>query len=174
MTGDIGQWNSDGTLSIIDRKKNLVKLSGGEYIALEKLETTYKSCSLVANIVLHADSNARQPMAIVFPNEKNLRAAVKDAGFGYAADEDINTLCECEKTQELMLNELNAIGKKAKFKQMELLQCVVIDPEEWTPQNGMLTAAQKLQVRVLDAWPIRVPALSLCLQRSDVRGLIVN
>jgi long-chain acyl-CoA synthetase len=32
MTGDIGQWNSDGTLSIVDRKKNLVKLSGGEYI----------------------------------------------------------------------------------------------------------------------------------------------
>lgn len=52
MTGDIGQWNEDGTLSIIDRKKNLVKLSGGEYIALEKLETTYKSCNLVNNICL--------------------------------------------------------------------------------------------------------------------------
>lgn len=38
MTGDIGQWNPDGTLSIIDRKKNLVKLAGGEYIALERLE----------------------------------------------------------------------------------------------------------------------------------------
>lgn len=37
-TGDIGQWNKDGTLSLIDRKKNLVKLAGGEYIALERLE----------------------------------------------------------------------------------------------------------------------------------------
>lgn len=39
MTGDIAQWNKDGTLSVIDRKKNLVKLAGGEYIALERLES---------------------------------------------------------------------------------------------------------------------------------------
>jgi long-chain acyl-CoA synthetase len=37
-TGDVGQWNKDGTLSVIDRLKNLVKLAGGEYIALERLE----------------------------------------------------------------------------------------------------------------------------------------
>lgn len=38
-TGDVGQWNKDGTLSVIDRLKNLVKLAGGEYIALERLES---------------------------------------------------------------------------------------------------------------------------------------
>jgi long-chain acyl-CoA synthetase len=63
-TGDIGQWNADGTLSIIDRKKNLVKLAGGEYIALERLESIYKSCGLVSNICLVADSNANKPMAV--------------------------------------------------------------------------------------------------------------
>lgn len=58
------QWNKDGTLSVIDRKKNLVKLSGGEYIALERLESTYKSCSVVSNIVVHGDSSASRPMAV--------------------------------------------------------------------------------------------------------------
>merc|ERR1711915_1146687 len=40
-TGDIGQFMSDGSVRIVDRKKNLLKLLGGEYIALEKMEVVY-------------------------------------------------------------------------------------------------------------------------------------
>ncbi|KAI9601823.1 hypothetical protein KEM48_001109 [Puccinia striiformis f. sp. tritici PST-130] len=128
-TGDIAQWNQDGTLSIIDRKKNLVKLAGGEYIALEKLESIYKSCSLVNNICVHADSSANRPMAIVFVHEKN-----------------INLVCEELK---IVLKELLATGKKAGFKPLELLQSVVLTDEEWTPLNGLTTAAQKLNRKAI-------------------------
>jgi long-chain acyl-CoA synthetase len=39
-TGDIGEWQTSGTIKIIDRKKNLVKTLNGEYIALEKVPPT--------------------------------------------------------------------------------------------------------------------------------------
>ncbi|KAJ3780328.1 hypothetical protein GGU10DRAFT_417052 [Lentinula aff. detonsa] len=52
-TGDVGQWNEDGTLSLIDRVKNLVKLQGGEYLALERPESTYKACNYVGNICIY-------------------------------------------------------------------------------------------------------------------------
>lgn len=48
------------------------------------------------------------------------------------------------KIQDAVLKSLNAVGKKAGLKPLEQLASVVLDDEEWTPQNGLLTAAAKL------------------------------
>ncbi|KAJ8469511.1 hypothetical protein ONZ45_g16866 [Pleurotus djamor] len=164
-TGDVGQWNADGTLSLIDRIKNLVKLSGGEYIALERLESTYKSCPLVANICVHATPDAKQPMAIIIPHEANLRHALGSSSSSSPAPSisslsnkskgptngkiDVNAeledLCHDDRVKDLVLKECNAIGKKNGFKPMETLQAVVLTAEEWTPESGLVTAAQKIQ-----------------------------
>lgn len=94
-------------------------------------------------------------MAIIFPNEKNLRAAA--ASHGHADNEDLRTLCEDENVQELVVNDLNSVGKKNGLKGMQLIQCVVIDPDEWTPQTGELTAAQKLQRKaIVGKWEDRI------------------
>ncbi|KAG8878504.1 long-chain fatty acid-CoA ligase [Tulasnella sp. 331] len=144
-TGDIGQWNKDGTLSVIDRIKNLVKLSGGEYIALERLESTYKAVNVINNICVHAHSDAKQPMAIIHPHENNLRAALAaDPSTAGLAKEEIHKLCEDKDVCSLVLKQCNAVGKKNGFKGMELLEAVVLTPEEWTADNQMVTAAQKI------------------------------
>lgn len=57
-TGDVGQLWPDGTISIIDRKKNLVKMSHGEYIALEKLEAAYSRSPFLDNICVYGDSQS--------------------------------------------------------------------------------------------------------------------
>lgn len=141
-TGDVGQWNPNGTLSVIDRKKNLVKLAGGEYIALERLETTYRSSQYVQNIMVYADSNANKPMAVIFAHESNLKDLHSLAG---ADAGDFAKVCKNKAVRDAVLKDLNAVGKKAGLKPLETLQTVVIDSEEWTPANGLLTAAQKLQ-----------------------------
>ncbi|KAI0076872.1 acetyl-CoA synthetase-like protein [Panus rudis PR-1116 ss-1] len=160
-TGDVGQWNHDGTMSLIDRIKNLVKLQGGEYIALERLESVYKACNLVSNICVHASPDAKQPIAIIIPHEAHLRHYLKDksvasssastsSGVSSASSlpnhqADLVELCANEKVKEIVLKECNALGKKNGFQPMELLEAVILTAEEWTPESGLVTAAQKVQ-----------------------------
>ncbi|WFC94774.1 long-chain-fatty-acid--CoA ligase [Malassezia brasiliensis] len=139
-TGDVGQWNSDGTLSLIDRKKNLVKLQGGEYIALERLESAYKSCNIVSNLCVVASSDAKQPMAVVFPREDTLRSELAANGLSKYDDEEFETLCETKEVTRFVLNELNNVGKANQFASMEMLQTIILVHEELP-----LTAAQKVQ-----------------------------
>ena len=117
-----------------------------QYIALEKLEATYKSCNLVANICVHASPDAKQPMAIIIPHEAHLRHALADKGpAGVDAKEELHALCRSDKVAEFVLKECNALGKKNGFKPMETLEAVILTADEWTPESGLVTAAQKVQ-----------------------------
>jgi len=145
-TGDIGEWLPVGTLKIIDRIKNLVKLSQGEYIALERLESHYKTCEYVLNVCVYADSFKSAPVALLVAKEDRLRALATRLGV-IPAEEHVE-LSEYAN-HPLVVKELgaslNAIGKRSSFKSFELLANVYVVDEEWTPQNGLLTAAMKLK-----------------------------
>ncbi|KAJ3234496.1 long-chain fatty acid-CoA ligase [Chytriomyces hyalinus] len=152
MTGDIGEWNSDGTLSIIDRKKNLVKLSNGEYIALEKLEANYKVSKYVHNICIHADSEKSYAVALIQPVEKEIRnlAAELNKSPGVDVDHlDYEELCTRKDIREAVLTSLKDVAKSSGLKSAEVVGQVYLTFEEWTPQNGMLTAAMKLQRKAI-------------------------
>jgi len=123
--------------------KNLVKLQSGEYIALERLEATYKSCNLVGNMCVHASQDAKQPLAIIIPHEAHLRHALSGTGANSSAS--FADLSKDPKVRALILKECIAVGKKNGFKAQELLQAVILTSEEWTPENGLVTAAQKIQ-----------------------------
>ncbi|KIY67621.1 long-chain-fatty-acid-CoA-ligase [Cylindrobasidium torrendii FP15055 ss-10] len=163
-TGDVGQWNPDGTLSLIDRIKNLVKLSGGEYIALERLEAIYKACNLVSNMCVYANSDMKQPLAIIIPHEAHLRARLETLD-GVDAHASLPELCKNKKVMDLVLKECVGLGKKNDFKPLEILQAVILTGEEWTPENGMVTAAQKIN---------RSGIAKKFKSEIDVRSLLFN
>ena len=132
LTGDIGEFDSSGNLRIIDRKKNLVKMAHGEYIALEKLESVYRSCPVVGNICVYADQNKNKPIAIVVPAEPALKSLAEKTGVQGNGLED---LCHDEKLNAAVLKEMQNAGKQGGLTGIEIIEGVVLSDEEWTPQN---------------------------------------
>ncbi|KAH8889686.1 acetyl-CoA synthetase-like protein [Thozetella sp. PMI_491] len=140
-TGDIGEFDKNGHLKIIDRKKNLVKTLNGEYIALEKLESIYRAAPVVANICVYADEQKAKPIAIIVPAEPALKKLAASAG---VSDEHLEQLVHNKKVQTAVLKELQNAGRAGGLSGIEIIEGVVVSDEEWTPQNGLVTAAQKL------------------------------
>lgn len=129
-TGDIGQFEADGHVSVIDRVKNLVKLQGGEYIALEKLEAIYRGAAYVQNLMVHGDSSSPRPVAVVAANEKQL--AKKAAELGVAEG---SAMYKDKKVRGAVLKALQEVAKKEGLSGMETVAGVVLVEEEWTPAN---------------------------------------
>ncbi|KAK6158868.1 hypothetical protein DH2020_006182 [Rehmannia glutinosa] len=109
-TGDIGEWQGDGSMKIIDRKKNIFKLSQGEYVSVEYLESIYSLASSVEAIWIYGNSYESFLVAVVNPNMESLeRWAEVNQVTG-----EINTICEDPRARQYILGELTKIGKEKK------------------------------------------------------------
>ncbi|MCJ1434154.1 long-chain fatty acid-CoA ligase [Xylographa pallens] len=140
-TGDIGEWDQYGHLRVIDRKKNLVKTLNGEYIALEKLESVYRTAKVVANICVYAAEDKAKPIAIIVPAEPALKKLASDNGIKGHGIED---LVHNEDLNTIVLKQLQEAGKAGGLAGLEIIDGVALADDEWNPANGMTTAAQKI------------------------------
>ncbi|KAK4220024.1 hypothetical protein QBC37DRAFT_76530 [Rhypophila decipiens] len=144
-TGDVGEFDENGHLKVIDRVKNLIKLQGGEYIALEKLETAYRSALVVNNLIVYGDETSSRPIAIIHPNEKVLAQKAKQLGVStYGMHKN-------PKVRQAVLKDLQDVARNSepKLSSLETVVGVVLLEEEWTPANGLVTATQKVNRRAI-------------------------
>lgn len=164
-TGDIGEFDRNGHLNIIDRKKNLVKTLNGEYIALEKLESIYRSAAVVANICVYADQSKTKPIAIIVPAEPALKKLAKSIG---AQGETLEQLVHDRQVQKAVLKELQNAGRSGGLSGIEIIEGVVVTDEEWTPQNVSGPAGRCFCPTPYRAFPFCC-SLSLSLSRRRRR-----
>ncbi|KAF4976719.1 hypothetical protein FZEAL_6655 [Fusarium zealandicum] len=144
-TGDVGEFDPDGHVRVIDRIKNLVKMQGGEYVALEKLESIYRGVHGIANVMVYADSDHSRPIAVIMPNEKALADIARDLGV------DEQDMFTDSKVRSAVLEDLQSAGRESGLSSIEIVVAVVITHEEWTPPSGLVTATQKLNRRAIQA-----------------------
>ncbi|XP_074647360.1 long-chain-fatty-acid--CoA ligase 5-like [Tubulanus polymorphus] len=138
-TGDIGRWLPNGTLKIIDRKKQIFKLAQGEYIAPEKIENVYMGSRFVQQIFVDGDSLQTCIVAIIVPDPVTLSKWAKKRGL----PTDMETLCANQDLKKEVMTDLQNLGKVAGLKSFEQVKNIVLKSELFTIKDGLLTATLK-------------------------------
>ena len=148
-TGDIGKWRSEGRLEIIDRKKNIFKLSQGEYIRPEYIQNVYKLNKFVGSIYVYGNSLQRYLVAIVVPDWEVLIPFIKDnankMGLIHLIDKDKKTICQNKIIREFILRNMNITGKIRGLFGFEFVKKIRLFDQEFSAQNGLTTVSMKLK-----------------------------
>jgi long-chain acyl-CoA synthetase len=144
-TGDVGEISDNGSLRITDRKKDLIKTSGGKYVAPQSIETQFKAiCPLAAQIVVHGDGrNFVTALVALDPDAIKVWAAsneMADASFA-----DVARSPKMRATMEAFVDQLNSgLGRWETIKKFEILD------RELTVEEGDLTPSLKLKRRAVE------------------------
>ncbi|GBM56416.1 Long-chain-fatty-acid--CoA ligase 5 [Araneus ventricosus] len=144
-SGDIGMWLPNGTLKLIDRKKNIMKLSQGEYVALDRIESVYSASSYVSQIYVHGDSLKSFLVAVVIPSKEFVLLRCKEN----FESETWNEICKTPMVKQLILEDMRRLGKSAGLNSFEQVKAIHTHPEAMTHEGGFLTAVQKTK---REAW----------------------
>lgn len=141
-TGDIGYLDADGYLFITDRKKDLLKTSGGKYIAPQPIESAIKQSQYVNQVVVIGDDR-KFPAALIVPQIDALRAYARRQGIAAEESELINhpeIIALIEKEVEMFTTDLS---------KHEKIKAVLLLPRELTVEGGELTPTLKVKRRVV-------------------------
>lgn len=143
-TGDIGHLDADGYLTITDRKKELLKTSGGKYIAPQPIEQLIKGSRFVNQVVVIGDGR-KFPAALIVPDWELLESYAKLKGL------DIKTRAEfCGHPRIIDLFERQIAERTQNLAQFEKIKRIALLDRELTLETGELTPTLKVKRRVID------------------------
>jgi long-chain acyl-CoA synthetase len=143
-TGDIGHLDEDGYLSITDRKKDLIKTSGGKFIAPQPIENSLKANLYVGEAAVVGDKR-RFPAVLIVPNFPMLEEWATSRGISSASRRELVKSAQVRSLYEGIVEELNE-----NLAQFEKLKKVMVLPEELSIADGTMTPSMKLRRRHLE------------------------
>jgi long-chain acyl-CoA synthetase len=144
-TGDIGNLDTDGYLSITDRKKDLIKTSGGKFIAPQPIENSLKLNPLIGTCVVLGDRR-KFPSVLISPHFPVLENWARSNGVTFSSRSDLVGNPKVQALYEDAVEQLNA--GLARF---EKLKRVLLVDEEFSASDGTLTHTMKVRRRGIEA-----------------------
>ncbi len=143
-TGDIGEFDSEGFLRITDRKKDLIKTSGGKYVAPQKIENLLKVQPSISQAVV-IGNNRKYVTALLTLEEDAVRQLQERYGIAPEARDELVRHPEVVRMVELQVEEVNR--KLASFESIKYFRLL---PTELSEQAGELTPSLKVKRKVVE------------------------
>lgn len=148
-TGDIASVDAKGRFTIIDRRKNVLKLAQGEYISPERIENVYLShLTFLGQAYVHGDS-VQTCLVAIFGVLPELFAPFASNVLGRTIPADdlqaIDAACKDAKVRKAVIKELDKVGRKNKFAGYERVRKCYLYLDPFTIENELLTPTLKLK-----------------------------
>merc|ERR1711964_542278 len=139
-SGDIALWTTDGKIKLIDRKKDIFKLSQGEYVAAQKIENINIQSKFIMQTFVYGDSLQDCLVAICVADPDYVPKWAQEHGLQGSIEE----LCKNEKVIAGIMQDIRRLHKEQKLNGFELVKAVHLEPAQWTPED-LLTPTFKLK-----------------------------
>ena len=142
-TGDIGHFDEDGYLYLTDRKKDLIKTSGGKYVAPQPIENAIKQSRFVSQVVVIGDER-KFPAALIVPQKDQLESYAQLKGIQF---EKVDDLLNDPKIIDLFRRQVERYTQD--LSQFEKIKAIALLGNELTLEAGELTPTLKVRRRVV-------------------------
>ena len=143
-TGDIGNIDADGFLSITDRKKDLIKTSGGKFIAPQPIEAKLKLSPLVAHPIVIGNGR-KFASAIISPNFPALEQWARERGIAFQSREELVSDPTVIEEFHRILADVNQ-----DLAHFETIKKIVLVPDDFTVSAGEVTPTLKLRRKAIE------------------------
>jgi long-chain acyl-CoA synthetase len=143
-TGDIGRIDEDGFLYVTDRKKDLLKTSGGKFIAPQPIESSLKHYPWIAEAIVVGDKR-KFPAVLIIPNFAAVETYARMEGLAFSSRQELIAIPEVHARYADIVRSVNE--DLAQFERLKKFRLV---SEELSAANGTLTASMKIRRRAIE------------------------
>ncbi|HKW17958.1 MAG TPA: long-chain fatty acid--CoA ligase [Terriglobales bacterium] len=143
-TGDIGRIDEDGFLYVTDRKKDLLKTSGGKFIAPQPIESSFKHHPWITEAIVIGDKR-KFPAVLIIPNFPAVETFARAQGLTFSSRQDLVALDGVQARYSEIVQSINS--NLAQFEKIKKFRVLL---EELSSANGTVTASLKLRRRAIE------------------------
>ncbi|GJJ13334.1 hypothetical protein Clacol_007586 [Clathrus columnatus] len=149
-TGDVAEIDSCGRFKIIDRLRSIIKLSQGEYVALDNIQNIYSALPSISQIFVHGDTSKNHLVAVVVLEREylaNLVSKILGVSINFKDEVETAKLANEQRVKKFILEQLMKHANASGLKGVQVIRNIYITTTVFSVENGALTPTFKIKRR---------------------------